>query len=287
MMMVVAPIPFGGFRQLTEHPRPTVTGKHLSGPGPNEIGDDDNELKVCGGFAGVACSPVEFCKLNMGECCCDFQGVCKPIPGGCPDVWEPVCGCDGQTYGNECDANALGISVNHLGPCMEYCQVANNGFGCANSICSNTGDQCIGTTLHFNDQSGAITTLVCACLSTDECHVEFGNVTPFPVGSCPSNDTACRVIGSDADLDGDDDIFTAACVRLCSGDSNTACASGEFCKFGPGDCHAAQPGYCTNVPSGCPNVSNPVCGCDGVTYGSACLADAARVVIAYSGACTP
>ena len=72
-----------------------------------------------GRFAGIACSEGEFCKLNVGECCCDFQGICTPIPLGCPDVWLPVCGCDGVTYGNDCEADAVGISIAHLGECEQ------------------------------------------------------------------------------------------------------------------------------------------------------------------------
>ena len=81
---------------------------------------DPADGRVCGGIAGIPCDDGEFCKLPVGDCCCDFFGVCTPIPDireACVDVSDPVCGCDGVTYGNECEADAVGVSIDHLGEC--------------------------------------------------------------------------------------------------------------------------------------------------------------------------
>lgn len=76
--------------------------------------------QVCGGIAGIACEdPGSFCKLDVGGCCCDFQGVCVPIPDACIEQFDPVCGCDGETYSNSCFADAAGMSIDHLGACIE------------------------------------------------------------------------------------------------------------------------------------------------------------------------
>jgi hypothetical protein len=75
---------------------------------------------ICGqvcGPNGVVCGPDEFCKLPMGACDSSAQGVCTTIPQACPDVWMPVCGCDGVTYGNACEADAGAVSVKHPGEC--------------------------------------------------------------------------------------------------------------------------------------------------------------------------
>jgi hypothetical protein len=35
----------------------------------------------------------------------------------CTEQYEPVCGCDGRTYGNACHAQREGVRVAHQGEC--------------------------------------------------------------------------------------------------------------------------------------------------------------------------
>lgn len=74
---------------------------------------------VCGGRAGATCSGQAFCDFpDLG---CDFadgMGLCAPRPVACPDIFMPVCGCDGVTYDNACAANAAGTDAATLGPCL-------------------------------------------------------------------------------------------------------------------------------------------------------------------------
>lgn len=78
--------------------------------------------KTCGGFFNVPCqNPGDFCKLEIRDLCgaADAPGVCTPKPGTCTTQSDPVCGCDGKDYKNECDAHAAGVSVSFKGSCTQ------------------------------------------------------------------------------------------------------------------------------------------------------------------------
>jgi hypothetical protein len=74
---------------------------------------------VCGGIAGIPCPGGAFCELPAGMCdSADLQGVCEPVPGLCIQIFAPVCGCDGVTYGNDCLRKTQQIAKDHDGACI-------------------------------------------------------------------------------------------------------------------------------------------------------------------------
>jgi hypothetical protein len=73
---------------------------------------------TCGTRAAHACPDGQYCDYMRGKCGSDDSGgTCEDVPQICNDIAMPVCGCDGKTYGNACDAARVRVSVKSDGSC--------------------------------------------------------------------------------------------------------------------------------------------------------------------------
>jgi hypothetical protein len=243
------------------------------------VGEEPAE-EACGGLAGTACAEGQYCHYAPDALCgaADATGVCRPVPEACNTIYDPVCGCDDQTYGNACEANMAGVSVSQEGECDSSGSPAACG-GLLGLACPE-GDFCnypLDAICGAADATGfcevipevcpAIYDPVCGCDGTT-----YGN-------ACEANMVGVSVAASGE--------CEPAGGNACGGLLGLACAEGEFCDYPPDAfCGAADAtGTCTAMPDACDAVLAPVCGCDEVTYDNACSAAAASVSILSEGEC--
>jgi hypothetical protein len=171
----------------------------------------------CGG-AGI-CAPHAFCEARPGTCSTEQGGACVSRPEACPDVFVPVCGCDGVTYGNDCERQAAGVSTLYDGACeVPGCSEDAN---CADGQwCSKRAEECDGlgvcTTPFGGFCGGRQDVPVCGCDGVtyeNRCGALFATVNVAHEGECGCPEILCPSDTYPADPDQDGCIDECASPR--------------------------------------------------------------------------
>ncbi|MEM8606108.1 MAG: Kazal-type serine protease inhibitor domain-containing protein [Myxococcota bacterium] len=188
------------------------------------------------------CAPSEYCATSS----CGGEGVCEPRPEMCNALLAPVCGCDFETYDNECLAAAAGQGVSSEGecPCFSNDDCAPSEYCAAMYACEGAGE-CLERPI----ACPRVVDPVCGCDS-----VTYEN-------DCFAANAGVRV----------------SALGRCDCDDNDDCESDSFCNANTCD----GPGVCEVKPllENCPDERNPVSSCQGIGFDNECRAAAAGLRI--------
>jgi hypothetical protein len=217
---------------------------------------------VCGGTSGQSCDSGYFCELPAG---CDdtLMGRCRVQPDICTFDYAPVCGCNGEVYGNNCERRSAAEQLDHRGVCNDPPVVCSeNGHCDSDSFCHKRPDSC--------DERGTCQLRPTAC--TDDY---------TPVCGCDgvTHSNRCEALAAGTSI-----AHRGECKEppVVCGD-NDDCDESSFCLKRPGSCEAR--GICQVRPMVCTREYEPVCGCDGETHSNRCEAAGSGVSMDERGEC--
>ncbi len=216
-----------------------------------------------------------------------IEGSCEILCDqdcNCIHLYEPVCGEDGETYPNACEAGCVDVELLHEGACEEPCAPVLCDLHCE-----------LGFML---DEQGCE---ICRCREPEPLECRAARDCPQPgapncwaeciEGNCEvhCNEEPClcpRLYDPVCGIDGES--YSNACEADCA---QVEVVHEGLCEE-PEECHedlnCAEGLICREdhcEPCICTHIYRPICGVDGETYGNACIARCAHMEVAYEGEC--
>lgn len=192
------------------------------------------------------CGPEEAC----------LRGVCE-LFCHCSDEYEPVCGENGTTYRNQCEAGCEGVGIASRGECRQDCVPVECNLECESGF--------------VRDDEGCET---CECL--DRCSACDSVQSPVCTRNGLTYTNQCQ-----AECRGEEISYAGECREECQRIACDLSCENGYARDADG-CS-----LCECLAEVCTDDHEQVCGANAVTYSSECEAEAAGVDVVWDGPCPP
>jgi hypothetical protein len=175
----------------------------------------------------------------------------------CPLIYAPVCGCNNITYDNDCIAQNNGVTSWTPGEC--------NTTNCIDPALIDTTMFC-----------PTIYDPVCGCNNVtygNACEAtNYGGVTSWTPGECNTTNCIDPALIDTTMFCPDIWLPVCGCNGITYSNACEATNYGGVTSWTPGECGTASCIDSTLIDPnmGCPDVWDPVCGCNNITYSNSC-----------------